>query len=249
VQEDAMTTLTNTLLDELRTLNSPSVSNAVELFDVRPRTAGFASGAIRCIFPHFPVMVGYAVTATIRAATQPPPDARARTWALYDHVLSVPGPRVVVVKDLDDPPAVGSLWGEVNANTFRAHGCIGVVTDGGVRDCDEVEALGFHYFAREVIVSHAYVHVEQSGIPVEIGGLTINPGDLIHADKHGVMTIPLDIAALIPEAARRIEHRERALIDYCKSAAFTSEGLRDLQRTLPQPEVPGRGSTAPGSYH
>ena len=243
-----MTTLTDALLDELRTLNTPTVANAVELFDVRPRTAGFASGAIRCIFPHLPVMVGYAATATIRAATPPPGDARARIWALYDHVLGQPAPRVAVIQDLDDPPAVGSLWGEVNANTFRAHGCIGVVTDGGVRDLDEVEALGFRYFARAVVVSHAYVHVVESGIPVEIGGLTIHPGDLIHADKHGVMTIPHEIAPLIPEAARRLEVRERALIDYCKSPTFTSEGLRELQRTLPQPEAPGRGGTTAGSY-
>lgn len=239
-----MSHLPESVLDELRAWNTPSISNAIELFNVQPRNEGFASGAIRCIFPHFPVMVGYAVTATIRAASQPPPDARARILALYDHVLSIPGPKVVVIKDLDDPPAVGSFWGEVNGNTFKAHGCIGVVTDGGVRDVDEVEEIGFHYFARSVIVSHAYVHVEESGIPVEIGGLSIRPGDLIHGDKHGVMTVPREIAHLVPEAARRIEERERALIDYCKSAEFTSAGLRELQQRLPQPQAPdGRSAT------
>lgn len=243
-----MTTLPDSLLEELRGLNSPSVANAVELFNVRPRNEGFASGEIKCVFPHFPVMVGYAVTATIRANSQPPADARARTLALYDHVLSQPAPRVVVIKDLDNPPAVGSFWGEVNGNTFKAHGCIGVVTDGGVRDVDEVEEIGFHYFARSVIVSHAYIHVVESGIPVEIGGLTINPGDLIHADKHGVMTIPYEIAPMIPEAARRIEERERALINYCKSAEFTTEGLRCLQQTLPQPQAPDRATTSGTSY-
>jgi 4-hydroxy-4-methyl-2-oxoglutarate aldolase len=240
--------LTDAQLDALRAWNTPSISNAVELFDIQPRTAGFASGEIKCIFPHFPVMVGYAVTATIRAATKPPPDARQRTWAMYDHVLSIPGPRVVVVKDLDNPRAVGSLWGEVNGNTFKAHGCIGVVTDGGVRDVDEVEEAGFHYFASSVIVSHAYVHIEEVGVPVEIGGLLINPGDLIHADKHGVMKVPLEIAALVPEACQRIEDRERALINYCKSPEFTSEGLRRLQVELPQPVAPDRGTTAGGSY-
>jgi 4-hydroxy-4-methyl-2-oxoglutarate aldolase len=243
-----MDALPDAVLEELRAWNTPSVSNAVELFDVRPRNEGFASGEIRCIFPHFPVMVGYAVTAMIRAATQPPPDARAHTLAMYDHVLTVPAPRVVVIKDLDNPQAIGSFWGEVNGNTFKAHGCIGVVTDGGVRDVDEVEEIGFHYFARSVIVSHAYVHVEEVGIPVEIGGLTIRPGDLIHADKHGVMTVPLEIAALVPEAARRIEERERALIDFCKSADFNTQKLRDLQRALPQPQMPA-AVAAPGSTY
>jgi 4-hydroxy-4-methyl-2-oxoglutarate aldolase len=243
-----MTTISTSVLDALAAWNTPSISNAVELFNVRPRNEGFASGAIRCIFPHFPVMVGYAVTATIRANVEAPADARERTARFYDHVLSVPGPRVVVIQDLDDPPAVGSFWGEVNANTFKAHGCIGVVTDGGVRDVDEVEALGFHYFAREVIPSHAYVHVVDSGIPVQIGGLTVRPGDLIHADKHGVMTVPLEIADLVPEAAQRIEDYERQLIDYCKSAEFSSEGLRDLRRTLAPPKAPGRDSTARATY-
>ncbi|MGH2600020.1 MAG: hypothetical protein ACRDJ9_11630, partial [Dehalococcoidia bacterium] len=105
-----------------------------------------------------------------------------------------------------------------------------------------------HYFARSMIVSHAYVHVVDVGIPVEIGGLTIRPGDLIHADKHGVMTVPRDIASLVPEAARRIEERERALIDFCKSAEFTSEGLRELQRTLPPTPAPDRAA-APGTTY
>jgi 4-hydroxy-4-methyl-2-oxoglutarate aldolase len=243
-----MDPLPDSVLDELRAWNTPSIANAVELFNVRPRNEGFASGEIKCIFPHFPVMAGYAVTASIRAATAPPPGARARTLALYDHALATPGPRVVVIKDLDNPPAVGSFWGEVNGNTFKAHGCIGVVTDGGVRDVDEVEAIGFHYFARAVIVSHAYVHVEEVGVPVEIGGLTIRPGDLIHADKHGVMTVPLEIAHLVPEAARRIEERERALIDYCKSPEFTSAGLRELQQSLPQPRAPEGAQTAGSAY-
>jgi len=238
-----MAEITDALLDELRALNSPSVANAVELFGVRPQTEGFASGAIRSIFPHFPVLVGFAATATMRALTQAPPDVQQRTFALYDHVLAQPLPRVIVVQDLDEPPAVGSLWGEVNANTFKAHGCVGIITDGGVRDLDEVEALGMHYFARDVIVSHAYVHVEDSGIPVQIGGLTINPGDLIHADKHGVITIPLEIAHLIPEAARRIETYERRLIDYCKSPGFTSAGLRELRAQLPRPQAPERDTT------
>jgi 4-hydroxy-4-methyl-2-oxoglutarate aldolase len=243
-----MDALPESVLDELRAWNTPSIANAVELFDVRPRNEGFASGEIKCIYPHFPVMAGYAVTATIRAATPPPPDARARGHVLYDHVLSYPTPRIVVIKDLDDPPALGSFWGEVNGNTFKAHGCIGVVTDGGVRDVDEVEEIGFHYFARSVIVSHAYVHVVDVGVPVEIGGLTIRPGDLIHADKHGVMTVPRDIAHLIPEAARRIEERERALINFCKSAEFTSEGLRELQRNLPPTHAPDRAA-APGTTY
>src|SRR5215210_5324916 len=157
-------------------------------------------GSIRAIFPQMPPAVGYAVTATIRAAQPPGPNVRVSVKDLYDHILSVPAPRIVVVQDLDEPPCVGSLWGEVNGNIHRALGCVAVVTDGGVRDLDEVEALGLPLFAREVIVSHAYVHLVEVGTPVMVGGLEVRPGDLLHADKHGVINIPHDVADRIPEA-------------------------------------------------
>ena len=105
--------------------------------------------------------------------------------------MKVPAPRVVVVEDLDEPSGVGSLWGEVNANMHKAMGCVGVVTNGSVRDLDEVEPLGFHFFAQHVRVSHSYVHIVEVGTPVRIGGLTVRPGDLLHGDKHGVTNIPV----------------------------------------------------------
>ena len=242
--------LTHGEMLELRRWNTPTIYNGWEQITKHDAGGdGFNIEETVDFMPQMGAMVGYAVTIVCEPGNPAHKAANPRAWSEYRrYVASLPGPKIVVVQDLNKPDFVGSFWGEVNANTFRAHGCVGVVTDGGVRDVDEVEALGFHYFARAVIVSHAYVHVEESGIPVEIGGLTIRPGDLIHADKHGVMTIPQAIAGLIPEAARRIEARERALIDYCQSAEFTSQGLRELQRTLPQPQAPDRGTTAAGSY-
>ena len=146
----------------------------------------------------------------------------------WHDVLKVPAPRVVVVQDLDDPSGLGSLWGEVNANMHKAMGCVGVVTNGSVRDLDEVEPLGFHFFAQHIAVSHAYVHMVEVGTPVRVGGLTVKPGDLLHGDRHGVTNIPLDIAAKIPDGVKEVDNWERKIIDYSKSKEFTVEGLTAL---------------------
>jgi regulator of RNase E activity RraA len=220
------------LLELLRTYNSPTVANAIEVFDVRPRNEGFMRPEIRCIFPNMGVMVGYAVTVKIQALT---PGAKGATIYPSEHwkdMMKVPAPRVVVVEDLDEPSGVGSLWGEVNANMHKAMGCVGVVTNGSVRDLDEVEPLGFHFFAQHVSVSHSYVHIVEVGTPVRIGGLTVRPGDLLHADKHGVTNIPYDLAPRIPEGVQTVETMERQIINYSKSAEFTVDGLIDLFKRL-----------------
>ena len=213
------------LLEALRRYDTPTIANAIETFDVRPRDSGFASHEIRCLFPELGPMVGYAATATIRARGRGPDDQAP----LWHHVQTVTGPRVVVVQDLDDPPAHGSLWGEVNANVFRALGCLGVVTDGCVRDLKEARELGFQFFARGAGVSHAYVRVESAGEPVTIGGLEIAPGDLIHADQHGVLLVPAGIAAQLPAAADRIIEREQAFIRWLRSPDFDPARLAEMR--------------------
>ena len=220
------------LLEQLRTYNSPTVANAIEVFDVRPRNEGFMRPEIRCIFPNMGVMVGYAVTVKIQALTAGSKDATVYPSEHWKDILKVPAPRVVVVEDLDEPSGVGSLWGEVNANMHKAMGCVGVVTNGSVRDLDEVEPLGFHLFAQHVGVSHSYVHIVEVGTPVRIGGLTVRPGDLLHADKHGVTNIPLDLAPRIPEGVQTVETMERQIINYSKSKEFTVDGLIDLFKRL-----------------
>jgi 4-hydroxy-4-methyl-2-oxoglutarate aldolase len=217
-------------LDALQRLNTPTVSNAIETFDVRPRSEGFMDPSIRCIFPEMGVMVGYACTATIAARELAPPDLQVSRFEQWDNVLSIPAPRVMVIHDLDDPPAVGSYWGEVQSNIYRALGCIGTVTDGSVRDLDEVRGLGFHFFAAHVSVSHAYVHLVDFGQPVKMGGLTVHPGDLIHADQHGVLVIPHEIARDVVAAAAEVERVERQIIDYCKSPDFDIEELKALYK-------------------
>jgi 4-hydroxy-4-methyl-2-oxoglutarate aldolase len=211
------------VLDELQAFNAPSLSNGIETFDVRPRNEGFAAPSVRCMFPELGARIGYAATATIRAAAEgdllPPSD-------LWDHVVATPEPRVVVVQDLDDPSGVGSYWGEVNGSIFTALGCVAVVTNGAVRDLTEMRAMGLQAFAGCVAVSHAYVHLVSVGEPVNVGGLDVRPGDLLHGDQHGVLSIPPEIATELAAATRRVEEHERVIIDFCRSADFSVDGLR-----------------------
>ncbi len=227
-----MSPLTDEQLAALRAWPSPAISNAIETFNVRSRNYGVMSPDIECRFPEMEPIVGYAVTCKIRASVPPgedPEAANVERGAWYEHIESIPEPRIVVVQDLDQPP-VGSFWGEVNANIHRAFGCVGVVTDGGVRDMEEVRELGFQFVAKEVLVSHAFVHQVEVGCPITVGGITVRPGDLLHADLHGCISIPHDIAADVPAAAQLVEDRERVIIDYAKSDDFTREGLLERFR-------------------
>lgn len=216
--------------EELRALgaiSTPTVANAIETFELQPRSTGFMNPSIRPVVLTSATMVGYACTAKIRAGAPAAPGLAVSRREMWEQILAQPAPRVVVLEDLDDPP-VGAFWGEVQANIHRALGCVGTITSGGVRDLDEVRALGFQFFAASVMVSHAYVHIVEVGTPVRVGGLTVRSGDLVHGDQHGVAVIPAGIAREIPAAARAVEERERAIIALCQSADFNLDQLAQL---------------------
>lgn len=198
-------------LEELRQFDSPTVCNAIQRFGLRPKTEGFMRSEIRAILKPERPFVGYAVTAKIRASTAPTDEQKELTFRYYDHVRSAEGPTIAVIEDLDPQP-VGSLWGEVQVSTHLALGCVGVVTSGGVRDLDEVAALGFGYLARCVLVSHANVHIEAAACPVTVGGLLVRPGDLVFADQHGALLIPEAAAPELAEACRAVQRAEEPML-------------------------------------
>ena len=223
-----MQALDPAVLQRLRTFNTPTVSNAIEVFDVRPRNEGFMRPEIRCIFPKMGVMVGYAVTLKIQSTSPGAKGASLHPSVHWRDIVTVPTPRVVVVEEVDDPPGHGALWGEVNSNMHRAMECVGCVTNGSVRDLEEVERLGFHFFAKHIAVSHAYVRIVEVGTPVRVGGLTVRPGDLLHGDRHGVLNVPLEVAACIPDGVKAVDTMERQIIKYCQSPGFAVDGLIEL---------------------
>jgi regulator of RNase E activity RraA len=224
--------LTPEQLEALRRLDACVVANAIETFHLRLRNEGFTDGSVRSLFPRLEPMVGYAATVKIRGSA--PPTAghgyldRTDWW---DYILSLPAPRVVVAQDAATHPGLGALLGAVHVNILRALGCVGAVTNGSVRDIPAIERLGFPLFAGSVSVSHAYVHIIEIGGPVEVGGLKIESGELLHGDLHGVQSIPLAVASKIPEAARPIIEKEQALIALCQSRDFSLEQLRTAVST------------------
>ena len=191
------------------------------------------------MFPDSPPVVGYAATARIRTS-DPPMEGhnyyfRTEWW---NEILRIPAPRVIVVEDLDRPPGLGAFVGEVHANILQALGSVALVTNGSVRDLPEVKATGFQLFAGNVSVSHAYAHVFDFGGTVKVGGLKVSPGDLIHADRHGAQTVPLEVAAHVPAAASEILKRREYFIGLCRSADFSLESLRGAMQE--QGEQDGR---------
>lgn len=215
----------------LSRLDTCTVSNVIERFDVRPRNEGFIYDDVQCRFPSFAPMLGYAVTARIRSSTPPatsPPITRGCYYDRMDfwrYLVTIPEPRVMILQDVDRLPGFGAFVGEIHARIALALSCVGCVTDGAVRDLPAVEATGFHLFSRRVSVSHAYAHIVDYGDAVEIGGTKIRPGELVHGDCHGVQVIPLSIAAKIPEAAAHCVAEERSLIEMCQSQGLTLDTL------------------------
>ena len=210
------------------------VASAIETFHVRLPNTGFADSSIRCIFEDQPSMIGYAATARMRSAyprmeTNKSYDYYDRTdW--WNNILSIPAPRIVVIEDVDDPPGLGAFVGEVHANILLALGCVGIVTNGAVRDLPDIRPTEFQMFAGNVSVSHAYAHIFDFGGKVEIGGLKIQPGDIIHGDCHGVQTVPFEIADRVPTAARDVRQRRHQLIGLRRSNDFTLDKLRQSIR-------------------
>jgi len=221
-------------LEQFRRLTTCVVASAIETFHVRLPNTGFADSRIRCIFPDQPSMTGYAATARMRSSH--PRMESGKTYDYYDRsdwwndILSIPPPRVVVIEDVDNPPGLGAFVGEVHANILLALGCVGIVTNGAVRDLPDIRPTEFQMFAGNVSVSHAYAHIFDFGCKLQVGGLQVQPGDLIHGDCHGVQTIPFEIADRIPAAAREVRQRRHQLIALRRSEDFTVEKLRQSIR-------------------
>lgn len=225
--------LTEEKLDALRQFDTCMVANAVETFNVRLRNTGFTDGSIQCIFPDAPPLVGYAFTARLRSGEPPITGATYHHRAdLWNRILEAPAPRILVLEDMDHPPGRGAFVGDMHAAILKALGCIGYVTNGAVRELPSVWSLGVQLFAGSVAVSHAYAHIFDVGAAVTIGGLEVRSGNLLHGDRHGVLTIPAEIAATVADVAGKLQRAEQKVIDFCRSSAFSVPKLGELIKKM-----------------
>jgi len=218
-------------VEALSRFDTCTLANAIEALNIRPRNEGYMHGSLECMFPKHPPVAGFAATGRMRAASQP-----VHGHYYYDHidwwryVDSLPKPRVIVLFDADDPPGMGALFGELHARICRALSCVAYITNGAVRDIPGIEGIGFQVFASRPSVSHAYAHVVDFGDPVEVAGLKIRSGDLLHGDLHGVQLIPPEVAPKLPELANRLLDEERRFIDACLDGSFSIERLSESIR-------------------
>ncbi len=225
--------MSHELLEKLRAFDTPTICNVIELFDVRPRSEGFLDGRVRCEFPDLPPMVGYAATAAFRsAAPAAGGDAYGSIEGQLEQFERLPGPPVVVIQDLDDPP-VGAVFGEVMCSTYLAYGAQGLVTNGAGRDLLQVKSLEFPVFTGSTICSHAYCHLLHLGLPVRVGGAVISEGELLHGDANGVTTVPAEIADEVADVAPEFIEAEAIVLEYVREVGEkTVEEYRERRRAF-----------------
>ena len=221
-----MQKISQNLLETLRKYDTPTIVNSLELLDSKFRTSGFTTEQLICTDTSLPPIVGYARTATISATNEIDQQIkRDRSLAYYQYVSSGTGPWVSVIQDIDQNPGFGAFWGEVNSNIHKALGVIGVLTNGSVRDLD-VLSEGFQVLAGKIGPAHAYVRIEETGIPVSIFGMEVKHNDLLHADRHGAVVIPAELSEKLPKAIELMISREKVILDACKREDFNYQVLR-----------------------
>ena len=204
-------------LDKLAEFDTPTICNVIELFDVRPRNEGYMDHRVQSCFPDLPPMVGFASTLCFRSDAPPAGgDAYGSIQAQLELFEQLPGPAVVVFQDIDDPP-VSAVFGEVMCSTYKAYGSVGLVTNGGGRDLEQVRALDYPAFTGSTICSHGYCHMLHLALPVRVGGLMVNQGDLLHGDANGVTSIPPEIAAEVADIGDEFIAAEEIMLDYVKA--------------------------------
>jgi regulator of RNase E activity RraA len=223
--------LTHSELLRLKRWNTPTIYNGWEQITQHDIAAdAFNLEETKDFMPQMGPMIGYAVTLVVQPSSAAAKSVAGTTEKYREYLAAQPGPKIVVVQDLDKPQVIGSFWGEVNANVHRSLGCLGTITDGAIRDLDEMTNAGFKALARRLCVGHAHVVPVRWGCSVEVFGRTVESGQLIHADKHGFLAIPREDEARLLQAATFMDANEcNSVISAARSEITSAHGER-LQR-------------------
>lgn len=206
----------------LRSVDTPTVCNAIEVAEGRRGFAAFTRQTVLCSAPESPAAVGYARTARIAAlkpSDEEPGVLRERRMAYYRYMAEGPKPSLAVVEDIDFPECVGAFWGEINTTVHRGFGMSGALTNGVMRDLGDVPA-DFPVIAGSIGPSHGFVRVESLDMPVNIFGLSVRPGDLVHADRHGAVVVPEAVIPVLGQAIRKLQETERLVLGPAREPGF-----------------------------
>lgn|SRR5690242_2426273 len=226
-------TLTKELFEFLRSIDTPTVCNLLEMVAPQRRGAGYTVKHLHCPFPELPPMVGFAKTVTIRTRDKVPlgeASYMSKRLDYLDYVAAAPAPSIVVIEDLDGEHAgYGAFWGEVQSNLHKALGCLGTITNGAIRDIPMIPP-GFQMLAGSIAPSHAYVHVVDFGVPVTVHGMAVASGDLLHADQHGAVVVPAETVAAMPPALDKLTQQEARIIQAARAPGATVESIKAALR-------------------
>jgi regulator of RNase E activity RraA len=225
--------VTNEQLDFLRSIDTPTVCNLLEVVAPERRGFGYTVKHLHCVFPDLPPMVGFAKTATIKTKDKVPLGQASymeKRLDYLDYVAAPPGPSIVLIEDLDgEHVGFGAFWGEVQSNLHKALGCLGTITNGSIRDIPAIPP-GFQMLAGSISPSHAYVHVIDFGVDVNIHGMAARSGDLVHADRHGAVVVPADTIAAMPAALEKLSKQEARIIAAARTPGATVESIKAAMR-------------------
>lgn len=216
------------IISYLKTVDTSTICNAIELLDVRSRTENFTSSKIKCLYPELGSMVGYAVTAQMETVTEMEPRDAKVTMEFYEAVAASPDPVVIVLQEIGGYKEFASHSGEVMTTLLQNFGAVGLVTDCNVRDFNEVRALNFHTFAAGTSPSHVNCRIARVGVPVQVHGMTVRTGDIIHGDINGLVQIPHERRDELPEMINKVRESERLLIEKVKAGGYTLDDLREV---------------------
>ena len=217
-------------LDFLRSIDTPTVCNLLEIVAPERRGFGYTVRHLYCAFPELPPMVGFAKTVTMRAKDEVPlgeAGYMAKRLDYLDYIASAPQPSIALIEDLDDIVGFGAFWGEVQSNVHMALGCLGTITNGSIRDIPMIPH-GFQLLAGSIAPSHAWVHVVEFGIKVNIHGMAVKSGDLVHADRHGAVVVPLATIDPMKAAADGLAAKEAKIIN----AANSGKGVEAIKAAM-----------------
>jgi regulator of RNase E activity RraA len=221
--------LTQAQAEFLRSIDTPTVCNLLEAVAPQRRGFGYTVRHLHCMFPDLPPMVGFARTVTIRTKNRVPLGEAGymqKRLDYLDYVAGEPQPCIAVIEDLDgDDVGSGAFWGEVQSNVHKALGCLGTITNGSVRDLPMIPP-GFQMLAGSIGPSHAFVHVVEFGIHVTVHGMEVESGDLIHADRHGAVVVPIDTIDAMPAALEKLSAQEARIIKAAQTAGATAASIK-----------------------
>lgn len=225
--------LSKELFEFLRSIDTPTVCNLLEMVAPQRRGAGYTVKHLHCPFPDLPPMVGFAKTVTIRTRDKVPlgeASYMSKRLDYLDYVAAAPAPSIVVIEDLDGEHAgYGAFWGEVQSNLHKALGCLGTITNGAIRDIPMIPP-GFQMLAGSIAPSHAYVHVVDFGVPVTVHGMAAASGDLLHADQHGAVVVPVETVAAMRPALDKLTQQEARIIQAARDPGATVASIKAALR-------------------